>query len=82
MHHIMIVEDDHEIARIVRQFLEQAGFDVTLVADGSIALTTFEQIKPALVILDQVLPTMSGNDILREIKQTSTTPVIFLTVTC
>lgn len=79
MQHIMIVEDDHEIARIVQQFLEQAGFCATLVADGREALTTFKRIKPALVILDQGLPSMSGTEVFDAIKLISTTPVIFLT---
>ncbi|MDU5498709.1 MAG: response regulator, partial [Acinetobacter baumannii] len=52
MKHIMLVEDEVELAHLVRDYLEAAGFEVSMFHDGQDAYTSFQQRKPNLMILD------------------------------
>ena len=77
--HILVVEDEMKIARLVRDYLEDAGFQVTAVGDGDAALASVRGAKPDLVVLDLGLPSVDGLDVAREIRRTSTTPIVMLT---
>jgi two-component system alkaline phosphatase synthesis response regulator PhoP len=79
MRSILVVEDGMEIARTLRDFLEVAGFDVQVVGDGTVALAAVRGHKPDLVVLDLGLPGVDGLDVAREIRRTSTTPIVMLT---
>jgi two-component system alkaline phosphatase synthesis response regulator PhoP len=79
MQRILVVEDEMRIARTLRDFLEVAGFEVTVVGDGAAALASARGDRPDLVVLDLGLPGMDGLDVARELRRTSTTPIVMLT---
>jgi two-component system, OmpR family, alkaline phosphatase synthesis response regulator PhoP len=76
---ILVVEDEMQIARNLRDYLEVAGFEVTVVGDGSSALASARGDRPDLVVLDLGLPGMDGLDVARELRRTATTPIVMLT---
>ncbi|GAB4400462.1 MAG: response regulator transcription factor [Anaerolineales bacterium] len=76
---ILVVDDEREIVKVVRAYLQDAGFSVVTAADGQEALTVFRHEKPALVILDWMLPKMSGMDVCRALRKESDVPIIMLT---
>ncbi len=79
---IVVVEDDKDIARLVRHHLEAANFATVVFANGSSVVGAAEAMRPSLFILDVMLPGKSGFDICRDIRKSlalSITPVIFLT---
>ena len=79
MKSILVVEDELSIARIVRDYLERAGFEVAHVADGNAAMASVRGAKPDLIVLDLGLPGRDGLDVLREVRRTSAIPSIILT---
>ncbi len=77
---LLIIEDDQELIDLLTMHLQSEGFQVTAAADGEAGLHAFHDGTYALVILDWMLPSMSGLDVLREIRnQDSRTPVLMLT---
>jgi two-component system alkaline phosphatase synthesis response regulator PhoP len=76
---ILIVEDEVRIVRTLRLYLEQAGFAVTAVHDGSQAIPAFRQERPSLVLLDLNLPGQDGLDICRSLRRLGNVPIIMLT---
>jgi DNA-binding response OmpR family regulator len=76
---ILVVEDDMQIARTLRDYLGVAGFEVTTVGDGSAALASIRGERPDLLVLDLGLPGMDGLDVARELRRTSTVPIVMLT---
>src|SRR5215813_8066603 len=66
--HILIVYDDKEIVRVLRAYLEQAGFAVTTAYDGNTALHIINSERPELVVLDLMLPDKDGLDITRLVR--------------
>lgn len=76
---IIVVDDDENICQLVRLYLEKEGFCVQCVHDGVTALAAIAQSAPKLIVLDIMLPGMSGWEICREVRKTSATPVIMLT---
>src|ERR671918_2104075 len=76
---ILVVEDEMNIARLVRDYLEHAGFDVMVAGDGESAVSTARGSKPDLVILDLGLPGRDGLDVARELRRTSNVPIVILT---
>lgn len=76
---ILLVEDEESISEPLTYLLEKEGFEVTVVSDGAGAPAEFDRVRPALVLLDLMLPGMSGTEICREIRQHSQTPIIMLT---
>ena len=79
MQRILVVEDDMQIARNLRDYLEVAGFEVTAVGDGSSALASIRGDRPDLLVLDLGLPGIDGFDVARELRRTSTVPIVMLT---
>src|SRR5437667_597158 len=79
MQRILVVEDEMQIARTLRDYLEVAGYDVTVVGDGGAALASARGERPDLVVLDLGLPTVDGLDVARELRRTATTPIVMLT---
>ena len=75
---IHIVEDEVEIAELIRDYLEDEGFRVTHSIDGQQGLDKFQAEKPDLVILDLMLPKMDGFEVCRLMRKDSETPVIIL----
>jgi two-component system, OmpR family, response regulator RegX3 len=76
---ILVVEDEDALAESVRYNLEREGFSVLVAADGRRAIERFHDDHPALVILDLMLPEMSGLDVCRLIRQESDVPIIMVT---
>ena len=77
--HILVVDDEMKISRLVRDYLEDAGFRVTMVADGAAALAAARGEKPDLVVLDLGLPSIDGLDVARELRRSSAVPIVMLT---
>ena len=75
----LVVEDDGNIAELLRLYLERDGFDVQHAADGGEGVAMFRAFNPDIVLLDIMLPVMDGWGVLREIRKDSRTPVIMLT---
>ncbi len=76
---ILVVEDEPAIARLLRDYLEQAGFAVLVAGDGDAALRTARAAKPDLVVLDLGLPGRDGLDVTRELRRFFDTPIIVVT---
>lgn len=77
--HVLIVEDDLDISRLLELELEEAGFDVSTYDTGIRGLSAIREADPDLVILDLGLPDLSGAEIARRVRATSETPIIILT---
>jgi len=76
---ILIIEDEIELVRVLRSYLEQANFTVLSAVQGDTGLTLWVHKHPDLVILDLNLPGMDGLDVAREIRRKSDTPIIMVT---
>ena len=79
---ILVVDDDKEIVRLVRAYLEKAGYQVLTAYDGSTALHILRRERPALVVLDLMLPDQDGWDITRLVRSDpalASMPIIMLT---
>jgi two-component system alkaline phosphatase synthesis response regulator PhoP len=76
---ILIIEDEPELVKVLRSYLEQAGFNVLTAYRGDSGLSTWEHKRPDLVILDLNLPGMDGLDLAREIRRKGDTPLIMVT---
>jgi len=79
MKHILVVDDEPRIAEICRDYLERAGFKVTIAGNGADALTLARSKQPDLVVLDLGLPKMDGLDVTRALRKRSNVPIIMLT---
>jgi two-component system alkaline phosphatase synthesis response regulator PhoP len=76
---ILIVDDEPKIVRVLRGYLEAAGFQVVAAYDGTEALAAFRNEAPDLIVLDLMLPEMDGLDVARAIRRDSNVPIIMLT---
>ncbi len=76
---ILVVDDEEKIVDVIKSYLLKEGFGVYTAYNGKKALELFEEINPSLIILDLMLPDMSGEDICMKIRKKSRIPVIMLT---
>ncbi len=76
---VLNIEDDQDIAHVVRTLLERAGFKVVSVADGREGLRRFHSDRPDLVILDLGLPTLDGWTLIDRVREVSAAPILVLT---
>ncbi len=76
---ILIVDDDSNICELLRLYLESEGFSTVIAQNGAIALTMFAKEHPDLILLDVMMPELDGWQVCREIRKTSTCPIIILT---
>lgn len=79
---VLVVEDELAIAKLIKYVLENAGFDVTLIHEGDAALSAIKKVSPDIMVLDLMLPVLSGFDILTHMEGKGVlkdTPVIVLT---
>jgi two-component system, OmpR family, response regulator len=76
---IIVVEDEVNIAELVSMYLERDGFRVRIAATGEAGLAAIAEHRPRLVLLDVGLPDVDGLELCRQIRASSTVPVIFLT---
>lgn len=76
---VLVVDDDVNIVKLIKLYLEKEDFSVCTAHNGRDALSSFRQEKPSIVILDIMMPEMDGNQVCREIRKTSDVPIIMLT---
>ncbi len=76
---ILVVDDEPQIVRLVRAYLEEAGFRVVIAHDGEQALTVARHEKPDLVVLDLLMPRMDGIEFTRRVRRERELPIIMLT---
>jgi len=79
MKQILVVEDERRIAQIVRDYLDRAGYRVTIASSGPEALAAARAGLPDLIVLDLGLPQMDGLDVTRKLRKDSNVPIIMLT---
>ena len=76
---ILIIEDETELTRVLRSYLEKAGMTVISAARGDTGISLWEHERPDLVLLDLNLPGLDGLDVAREIRRKADTPIIMVT---
>lgn len=76
---ILVVDDEEKIVDVVKSYLEHSGFKVYCAYSGKKALEIFKNINPSLVILDLMLPDLSGEEICKLLRKESRVPIIMLT---
>jgi DNA-binding response OmpR family regulator len=76
---ILVVDDEQKIVEVVKSYLEKEGFEVFEAYNGRQAVDIFDRINPSLVVLDLMLPDMSGEEVCKVIRRKSRTPIIMLT---
>ncbi len=76
---IVVIDDEPSVQEVVRAYLERDGYDVRVARDGREGLALAEQTAPALIILDLMLPDVSGEEICRAIRARSDVPIVMLT---
>ena len=79
MRRILVVEDEMKIARLVRDYLEHAGFEAVVASTGEAALAAARGSRPDLVVLDLGLPGIDGLDVARELRRSTNVPIVMLT---
>lgn len=79
MKKILIIEDELELVKILRSYLENAGFNVVTALRGDSGFTAWKNERPDLILLDLNLPGMDGIEIAKEIRKADETPIIMLT---
>jgi two-component system KDP operon response regulator KdpE len=77
---ILVLDDEPQITRVLRASLSSQGFDVRTANDSEEALRLFAEWKPDLVITDLMMPGLSGVEVCRAIRSTSSTPIVVLSV--
>lgn len=75
---ILIIEDEYDLANMIRRYLVREHYDVEIVLTGGSVLTVFDSFQPDMILLDIMLPEQDGIEILRQIRMKSTLPVIIV----
>ncbi len=76
--HVLVIEDDLNIAELIRLYLEKNEFKVSIANDGKSGVDMFSSEHPDIVLLDIMLPVMDGWEVCKEIRKSSKTPIIML----
>lgn len=76
---VLVVDDDQNICDLLRIYLEKEGYNVVVSNDGQEALVKFNALKPDIVLLDVMLPSLDGWQVCREIRKKSDVPIIMIT---
>ncbi|MCQ2418786.1 MAG: response regulator transcription factor [Clostridia bacterium] len=76
---ILIIEDDSNIADLLRLYLEKDGYEVVIASDGGSGISMFRQHQPLLILLDIMLPVLDGWSVCKTIRAESDVPIIMLT---
>jgi DNA-binding response OmpR family regulator len=76
---IMVVDDEKNICKLLRLYLEKEDFDVTICNNGSDAISLIRQNQPSLVLLDIMMPVIDGWEVCRQVREFSNVPIIMLT---
>ncbi|HIS72501.1 MAG TPA: response regulator transcription factor [Candidatus Scatomorpha pullicola] len=75
----LVIEDDKNIAELLRLYLEKDGFEVSIASDGGQGLRLAGEVEPDVILLDIMLPVMDGWQVCKEIRRNSQVPIIMLT---
>lgn len=75
---VLVIEDEPQLRFALRRYLDQSGYSVRDAEDGGVGMAAFVSFKPDVVLLDLMLPDMSGVEVCRTIRSTSETPIIVL----
>jgi DNA-binding response OmpR family regulator len=76
---VVVVDDEANIRDLATLYLQKEGFEVACAADGASAIETILSVNPSLVVLDLMLPGISGYDVCKQIRQNSNVPILMLT---
>ena len=76
---IVVIDDELSVREVVRAYLERDGYVVHTAATGGEGVALAERVRPALIVLDLMLPDLSGEEICRRIRSRSDTPIVLLT---
>src|SRR5688500_1059844 len=76
---LLVIEDEHDLLRVIQQSLEEEGFAVDTAMDGEVGLSKANSWDYDAIILDLMLPRLDGFSVLRELRKTKRTPVLLLT---
>ena len=76
---VLVIDDDKHISELISLYLKKEGYEVFEAYDGSEGVSKFYETNPDIVILDIMMPVMDGYDVCKEIRKTSTVPIIMLT---
>ena len=76
---IVVIDDEPSVQEVVRGYLEKDGYLVYVAGNGREGLALAERAKPGLIVLDLMLPDVSGEEICREIRSRSDVPILMLT---
>jgi DNA-binding response OmpR family regulator len=76
---ILVVEDEEELSHILSYVLRRAGFEVLTAGDGMMALRLWRSASPSLILLDINLPRLDGWEVCRQVRMSSSTPIVMLT---
>ncbi|MGD9796446.1 MAG: response regulator transcription factor [Acidimicrobiia bacterium] len=77
--HILVIEDDPHLSEVVARYLQREGFDVAVEPNGAVGLQRALDDRPALVVLDLMLPGLDGLEVLRRLRRVTQLPVVLLT---
>ncbi|MDP8921455.1 MAG: response regulator transcription factor [Chloroflexota bacterium] len=76
---VLVVDDDENIVQLVKMYLERDGYQVWTAHDGTEALLEYGRSRPDVIVLDLMLPGVSGLDVCREVRRESNVPIVMLT---
>ncbi len=76
---VLVVDDEHKIVEVVKSYLQHSGYKVYTAYNGNKAMAVFEEVNPDLIILDLMLPDITGEEICKNIRKESRVPIIMLT---
>jgi len=76
---IVVIDDEHSVQEVVRAYLEKDGYQVFVAGNGAEGLALAERVGPALIVLDLMLPDISGEEICEEVRGRSDVPILMLT---
>ena len=76
---VLLIDDDENICKVVKLYLEKEGFDIMVANDGQAGLDMFATTEPDIVLLDIMMPGMDGIEVIKRIRKDSNVPVIMLT---
>lgn len=79
MARILLVEDEPSLSEPLTFLLEKEGYEVTVAADGQAALDSFNRAEPDIILLDLMLPKVSGLEVCKQVRSNSTVPIVMLT---
>ncbi len=76
---ILVVDDEAKISEVIKSYLEHDGYKVSTALNGKAALNGYNEFNPDLIVLDLMLPDISGEEICKRIRKNSSVPIIMLT---